>query len=66
MTEVPQTEPWVEVTTSRQFPPWLAEMRLSLAFTTYQAGKLFLLNCGEQWRIIDLPEIQLQTGQYSG
>jgi len=36
-------EPWVEVTSSRQFPAWLAEMRLSLAFTTYQAGKLFLL-----------------------
>ena len=37
------TEPWVEVTSSRHFPAWLAEHRLSLAFTTYQAGKLFLL-----------------------
>ncbi|MCA9013681.1 MAG: TIGR03032 family protein [Planctomycetaceae bacterium] len=30
-----------ELTTSRQFPQWLAEQRVSLAFTTYQAGKLF-------------------------
>ena len=51
MTEVPQTEPWVEVTTSRQFPPWLAEMRLSLAFTTYQAGKLFLLGLQPDGRL---------------
>jgi uncharacterized protein (TIGR03032 family) len=36
-------EPWIEVTSSRQFPAWLAERRISLAFTTYQAGKLFLL-----------------------
>src|SRR5262249_51773147 len=36
-------EPWIEVTSSRQFPVWLAEQRISLAFTTYQAGKLFLL-----------------------
>ena len=28
---------------SRQFPNWLAEQRISLAFTTYQAGKLFLI-----------------------
>ncbi|APZ91710.1 TIGR03032 family protein [Fuerstiella marisgermanici] len=32
-----------ELTSSRQFPDWLVEQRLSLAFTTYQAGKLFLL-----------------------
>jgi uncharacterized protein (TIGR03032 family) len=32
-----------EVTTSRQFPQWLAEQRLSLAFTTYQSGKLFFI-----------------------
>ena len=28
-------EPWVEVYSSRQFPGWLAEQRVSLAFTTY-------------------------------
>ena len=36
-------EPWVEVTASPGFPAWLAEQQVSLAFTTYQAGKLFLL-----------------------
>ncbi len=33
---------------SRQFPNWLAEQRISLAFTTYQAGKLFLIGLAEQ------------------
>ena len=37
------SEPWVEVTSSREFPGWLTHQRLSLAFTTYQAGKLFFL-----------------------
>jgi uncharacterized protein (TIGR03032 family) len=37
------TTPQFELTTSRQFPNFLAEQRISLAFTTYQAGKLFLL-----------------------
>jgi hypothetical protein len=36
-------EPWIEVTSSRQFAGWLAEQQVSLAFTTYQAGKLFVL-----------------------
>ena len=36
-------EPWLEVTASRHLSSWLAEQRLSLAFTTYQSGKLFLL-----------------------
>ena len=35
--------PQFELTTSRQFPNFLAEQQISLAFTTYQAGKLFLL-----------------------
>lgn len=30
-----------EITTSRQFEAWLAEQQLSLAFSTYQAGKVF-------------------------
>lgn len=30
----------LEVTSSRLFPDWLAEQRVSLAFSTYQAGKL--------------------------
>ena len=36
-------EPWIEVTSDRHFAAWLAEQRVSLAFTTYQTGKLFLL-----------------------
>ncbi len=31
------------LTSSRHFPEWLARMRVSLAFTTYQAGKLFFI-----------------------
>jgi uncharacterized protein (TIGR03032 family) len=36
-------EPWLEVTASRGFADWLADQDVSLAFTTYQSGKLFLL-----------------------
>jgi uncharacterized protein (TIGR03032 family) len=39
----PPAEPWLEVTSSRHFPAWLAEHRVSLACTTYQTGKLMLL-----------------------
>ncbi|GAB6141275.1 TIGR03032 family protein [Methylosoma difficile] len=35
--------PPLEITTSRQLLAWLAEQKLSLAFTTYQIGKLFFL-----------------------
>ena len=37
------TAPRLEITTSRQFAAWLADHRVSLAFTTYQSGKLFLI-----------------------
>ncbi len=40
-----------EVSTSRQFPQWMAEQRVSLAFTTYQAGKLFLIGLNPQGRL---------------
>lgn len=33
----------LDVSCSRQFTSWLQEYNLSLAFTTYQAGKLFLI-----------------------
>ena len=33
----------LELLPSRQFPDWLGEQNLSLAFTTYQAGKLFFV-----------------------
>jgi uncharacterized protein (TIGR03032 family) len=44
MTEAPTPDagtPKLELLPSRQFPNWLAERNLSLAFTTYQSGKLF-------------------------
>lgn len=36
-------KPALEITTSRQFLSWMSEQQLSLALTTYQIGKLFLL-----------------------
>jgi uncharacterized protein (TIGR03032 family) len=36
-------QPWLEVLGSRHFASWLAEQNVSLALTTYQAGKLFLV-----------------------
>ena len=42
-TEVHEDEPRFELTSSRQFPEWLSESDASLAFTTYQAGKVFLI-----------------------
>jgi uncharacterized protein (TIGR03032 family) len=36
-------EPWIEVTSSRHFAAWLGEQQVSLAFTTYQTNKLFML-----------------------
>ncbi|MBI5757154.1 MAG: TIGR03032 family protein [Planctomycetales bacterium] len=36
-------QPAFELFASRQFTAWLAEQRVSLGFTTYQSGKLFLL-----------------------
>lgn len=38
-----QPEELFALTTSRHFPAWLASTGSSLAFSTYQAGKLFLL-----------------------
>ncbi len=39
---VPET-PKLEIDTSRQFTSWMRDQQMSLAFTTYQAGKLFLI-----------------------
>lgn len=44
-------KPAFELITSRQFPDWLAEQRLSLGFTTYQAGKLFLVGLQPSGRL---------------
>jgi uncharacterized protein (TIGR03032 family) len=41
--DAPAEKPWVEVYSSRDFPGWLAQERIALALTTYQAGKLFLI-----------------------
>ncbi|WP_041243706.1 TIGR03032 family protein [Gloeobacter kilaueensis] len=41
----------LEFSPSRQFPNWLAEHCLSLAFTTYQAGKLFLVGLQPDGRL---------------
>ena len=47
----PASEPWVEVTGSPRLWSWLAEQRISLAFTTYQTGKLFLLGRHPEGRL---------------
>jgi len=39
------------LTSSRHFPEWLATTGVSLAFTTYQAGKLFLLGIRPDGRL---------------
>src|SRR5262249_4181421 len=46
MSASPSSEPWLDIFSSRDFPGWLAGQRISLAFTTYQAGKLFFLGLG--------------------
>ena len=43
--------PKFDLTASRQFTAWLHEQRISLAFTTYQAGKLFLIGLGPDGKL---------------
>ena len=43
--------PALELTGSRQFTSWLHEQRASLAFTTYQSGKLFLIGMQNDGRL---------------
>lgn len=43
----PEETPELEIVGSRQFAAWLAEQKASLAFTTYQAGKLFFVGLKE-------------------
>ncbi len=47
--------PRLELIPSRQLVPWMAEHQVSIAFTTYQAGKLFLLGRreGEQLTVFE-------------
>ncbi len=37
------SRPWLNVMGSRDFLDWLQQQRVSLAFTTYQTGKLFFV-----------------------
>jgi len=39
----PSEEPWLQVSSSRHFAHWLGEQNVSVAISTYQTGKLFLL-----------------------
>lgn len=43
--------PKLELTGSRQFTAWLSEQKASLAFSTYQAGKLFLIGLQPDGRL---------------
>ncbi len=43
--------PALQVQASRHFAAWLREANISLAFTTYQTNRLFLVGLGEQERI---------------
>jgi uncharacterized protein (TIGR03032 family) len=47
----PAARPELELTGSRQFTSWLREQKVSLAFTTYQSGKLFLIGMQENGRL---------------
>jgi uncharacterized protein (TIGR03032 family) len=38
-------EPWLKIYGSRGLPDWLARHSVSLAFSTYQTGKLFFVGC---------------------
>ena len=41
----------LEITASRLFVSWLAEQRASIAFSTYQVGKLFLIGLDEHGKL---------------
>ena len=43
-----KSKPAFTVTTSRQFPSWLAESGASLAISTYQSGKVILIGTNKQ------------------
>ena len=44
-------QPQLEISGSRNFTSWLREERLSLAFSTYQTGKLFLIGVKPDGRL---------------
>jgi uncharacterized protein (TIGR03032 family) len=51
----PAERPWLEVLGSRHFSAWLADHNVSLALTTYQLGKLFVVGrkVGEQFSVFE-------------
>lgn len=46
-----KSPPALEISASRQFTTWLTEQSISLAFSTYQTGKLFLIGLGPERRL---------------
>jgi uncharacterized protein (TIGR03032 family) len=50
-----EEKPWLEVLGSRHVSAWLAEQNVSLALTTYQLGKLFLVGrqVGERFSVFE-------------
>ena len=48
---VKKSPPALEISASRHFTAWLAEQKISLAFSTYQTGKLFLIGLGTDKRL---------------
>lgn len=46
-----ESEPWVEISASRNFAAWLRGQNISLAFTTYETGKLFLVGVKEDQKL---------------
>ncbi len=43
--------PSLEIDASRQFTSWLAEQRVSITFTTYQAGKVFFIGLQQSGKL---------------
>jgi uncharacterized protein (TIGR03032 family) len=58
--EQPAETPKLEITTSRQFTSWLAEVGGSLAFSTYQSGKVFLIGSNRETRRLSVFERTLE------
>ena len=53
-------QPRLEITTSRQFVSWLAAAGGSLAFTTYQSGKVFLIGSNIEGKRLSIFERTLE------
>lgn len=47
----PAAEPPLRIQPSRSFLPWLQQSNISLAFTTYQTNRLFLVGVNEEGRL---------------